>query len=591
VITTAPIKRRPRDPRIWTATGQLRDTAVQEIARRLQAGEGAATIAVALNISPPVTGRKCREIAAALGLPTAASQREAFCREVADLAEQGLTDQAIADQLGHPLHKIEKARTRAAGPKYRLLRLTAEEHARIDAMARDGFSAPEIAATIGCSRSLAVARIAAIPPGDIKPTRPPCACGKPAGHGGRCRAIMSATMIRERLLAGATCADIAREVGLRPTCSFKSTYCQPVIDQMTDEGLRCECGQPYGHPYMCKVTGARLRGTKDSRAPKAGKPRQPKPIRTRLGDDVLADIKRRLRAGESGTSIAGAIGANPSTVNGIIRRLRSTSNYPLKPCACGRPARHPGGCAATSPQAIEKLERVRIENEIRAGALPRMIADRMGISLQAVLKHSQPLRDQLYADGIACACGKKIGHPEWCVARWDEYGKARGPRPLPEAKVGLAKTALLRGDRGAEIAAAIGVGIRRVWALRHDLTDDERAQRSRAIRARLAISDVGGTDIMARIDAVLSRRLDPALRDDIAGELHLAVLEGRVEVEQIGEAARSFVSKAMTQWQSAFGPRSLNQTAFADGSRTLADTLEDQTTADQIDQMELGGTS
>ena len=57
---------------------------------------------------------------------------------------------------------------------------------------------------------------------------------------------------------------------------------------------------------------------------------------------------------------------------------------------------------------------------------------------------------------------------------------------------------------------------------------------------------------------------------------------------QIEAAVRSFVAKGIAQWQSAYGPGSLDQKLFADGSRTLGDMLEDETTTAQIDQLELG---
>ncbi len=34
------------------------------------------------------------------------------------------------------------------------------------------------------------------------------------------------------------------------------------------------------------------------------------------------------------------------------------------------------------------------------------------------------------ADGTSCACGRPIGHPYWCSAKWDGYEMPRGARPL-----------------------------------------------------------------------------------------------------------------------------------------------------------------
>ena len=70
--------------------------------------------------------------------------------------------------------------------------------------------------------------------------------------------------------------------------------------------------------------------------------------------------------------------------------------------------------------------------------------------------------------------------------------------------------------------------------------------------------------------------------------IYLAVIEGRVEPEQIGAVARSFVNRGLREWQPFYGPRSLDAAIGTDGSRTLADLVGDETAVDAIGDIEIG---
>ncbi|MFD0804301.1 hypothetical protein ACFQZU_23700, partial [Streptomonospora algeriensis] len=174
------------------------------------------------------------------------------------------------------------------------------------------------------------------------------------------------------------------------------------------------------------------------------------------------------------------------------------------------------------------------------------MAEELKLSIMTILKHSVPIRDRLFADGITCACGRPLNHNFWCSARWDAHDMPRGRRPFPEPQETLAVNALLRGDLVADIAKAVGAGPDSVWRLRRTLSDSQRAERALAMRHRLANGrGLQGEALMAKIEAAVSRRLDPVLRDDVISEIYLAVVEGRVEAEQIGAVVRSFVSRGM----------------------------------------------
>ncbi|MCP4028589.1 MAG: hypothetical protein GY736_20080 [Sphingomonas sp.] len=730
-------------------SGDLPSEAAREIARRLRAGESYEAISAALGMRKATGRRKCAEVARTIGMPVQESRHVVFAREVAALVDEGLTDREISDRLNRTIHSVAAARHRALGAKYKVVRLTAEEHATIDRMILEGFNQYEIAREVGCNQTLVSTRAKRLDLSQVKHTRAPCACGKAAGHGGRCNLVVDPGFIRERLLAGATTADIARECG-RTAQSFKPKYVQPVIDQLTAEGHRCGCGQPFGHQFVCSVTmavqrrkftdeqrqiaaemvrrGVSVRAVREAlaitvnsanllvgqvraslanegvRCP-CGQPIDHsrscsarngeakgrttfrfssataakmtperrrsisklaragygcKPICDRTGesewrvDVLIAELRdagltpakcatcdnpfnhkgpcvlpKRCRCGrwrnhrgpcrKPGPRLTVARGEKPPQIDpalrrqamlryrdgdsiqrisdatgiswGVVQRLvaywRKKSPYEQKPCECGRPARHSGGCIKNTPGAVSKLEKARIVSATREGDMPHTIAEKLGVHVQTVLKHSAAVRDEMFADGISCACGRPVGHPYWCSAKWDAYEQPRGRRPFGEPRESLAIEALVRGDVVAAIAREVRVGTDSIWKLRRSLTDEQRALRTAAIRARIARGGkVQGDEIMARIRSAVSRSIDPAVRDDIEAELYLAVIEGRIEAEQIKSAVRSFVSRGLAEWRRGTS-RSLDQ-KVGEGTSTFGDLVGDTTATLSIDEIEIG---
>ena len=288
-------------------------------------------------------------------------------------------------------------------------------------------------------------------------------------------------------------------------------------------------------------------------------------------------------------AIARVSGISKSVVQRLVKRWRSRAGVTEKSCACGRPAFHPGGCIVNSPSSIGKILATRIEKGVLAGRALREIGDELDLSPAVVAKHSLPARARLYALGKTCACGRILGHPYWCSAKWDEFDQPRGARPLPPHTERQGIQALVRGDLTADIAKQLGVGSARIWKLRRSLRADDLAQRTQALRLRVSQrGKAAGDQIMAAIQSAVSRRIDSTVRDDVVGELYLAVMEGRIEADEIGAAVRSFVSRGLSQWQSAYGPKSLDAPFGADGNGTLGDYLEDGTAVEHIDELHLG---
>lgn len=718
---------------------------MREIARRLTAGEPQDAVWQALGMSRTVGRRKCAEIARLLGMVPPQDRVGADTAEIHRRAEAGETDAEIAVAMGRTKDSVAHLRRKAGITYGRQLRISPQEEAEIRHGLIAGQSTREVAAAVGCEQADVARRrkrIAHL----VGEDRPPCRCGKPAGHGGRCDLIVDPDLIRSRLLAGATAADIAREFN-RTAQNFKPKYVQPVIDQLTAAGHRCGCGKPFGHPYSCKMTKARVRVVfsdeqreradilvragasvervhealrisrysagllvDDLRAslsasgvacpcgqpldhtwscsgrngeakgrtafrfssaaaaymsvetrrkvsqlaragwpistictrtgqsswrvsqmvaeldaaqllpsncagcdqPRGHKGRCPLPATcscgrprnhrgqcrsadgrknvptTKLTPQQIGDLKRKFRNRMGVSAMARATGISQSVIQRLVAGWLTTSKFPRRPCACGRPAFHSGGCIVNTPGAVTRRHVARIEAGIIAGQTIRQIGEKLGLATMTVAKHSLAARERLFAEGKTCVCGRILHHRYWCSATWDMHDQPRGRRPFPEAQERQATDMLLRGDIVADIAAAIGRGADSIWRLRRSLTDEQRTTRARAVRARITRGAVSGNGIMSRIEAAVPKGLEAALRDDVKGELYLAVLEGRIEVEQIKAAVRSFVSRGLKQWQNAFGPRSLDAPLGSNDSRTAGELIEDQVALAQFDEIEIG---
>ncbi|MHA0333701.1 hypothetical protein [Sphingomonas aquatilis] len=755
----APRSKHARDLRIWTILGQLRDEVVREIAQRLRDGQKYDEISAALGIGRATGRRKCAEIGAAMGMPVQRSQYELDTEEVLRRVDEGENDHQIGAALGRSADNVAQIRRKHGIRYFTQLRLSDEENAEIERRLLAGESTRTVAAAVGCEQAdvgRRLRRIAHLIPTDL----PPCACGKPCNHGGRCNMVVDPQVIRERLLAGKTATDIARDFD-RTAPSFKRKYVQPIIDQLTAEGHLCGCGQAFGHRFVCSVTmaGQRRQFTEEQRAEaetmvragssvakvraalhiptssaqvlvgdlrttlaaqgvacpcglaldhalscvarngatkgrtgfrftvpaasnmpvdmarkvsklaregwpvsvivartgatrwrvsemvadleaadllpakcagcdlprghrapcpkprlcKCGRPRNHRGEcrrvdgrknipETKLDADQLADLKQRYRARQSIRSINRATGIPFSVVQRTIKRLRERATYKQAPCPCGRPAWHGGSCWATKNGVVGKRHLARIEAGIRAGQTSHAIADQLKLSVMTVLKHSLPIRERLFAEGLTCACGRALNHNFWCSARWDAHEMPRGRQPFPEPQETQAVAALLRGDVVADIARAVGSGADSIWRLRRTLSDDQRRQRARMMRDRVALKGDGeAARLMEQVRAAVPRGLviefvdqagriqtDTGLRDDVVMEIYLAVMEGRIEAEQIKGAVRSFVAKGRAEWQPRYGHRSLDAKLSQEGTRTLSDVVGDTTAAQSAEEIEIG---
>ncbi len=336
------------------------------------------------------------------------------------------------------------------------------------------------------------------------------------------------------------------------------------------EAANCGCGRPRNHQGICRK--AKAPATKAT------------VFRHRLRDDRERMIYDLYRRGVSARKISEQLGLARTSTSALIASWQAKSQSAAL-CDCGRPARHPGGCTKNTPGALGNTWLQHIEDMTRAGAKQQDIADRLGLSQTTVSKHSAAIRAQLASEGVRCGCGRPLSHRGACSK--DAAAKLRQIE-LPAALQRQVRNALLTGVSDKDAATLAGITTAAARAIRRQFTPAESVQRAAAIRKHRAStvgSDVG--NILARVQAAVSRNLDGALRDDVINDLCLAVLDGRVAESEIKAAARTFTSCALKAWQSQYGPRSLDEER-GDGGLKLLDTLGDDTSPNFIDDIELG---
>jgi len=338
----------------------------------------------------------------------------------------------------------------------------------------------------------------------------------------------------------------------------------------------CRCGLPRNHRAKCQVT----------RSPKT-------PHRQKgAGLKLTAEQRRRLmelyKAGTSAKQMVRVTGISTGVVGRLVRQWRDGRRVPLRLCPCGRPGRHPGSCSHRVLGGFDQRMLSRSEELMREGYQPREIARKLDVGTVTLLKRTRDLRETLHAEGVHCPCGLVLGHPFWCTATWDERGQPRGRQPIDPALAAAAARALVHGDLVQDVADRVGIPTVRVWEVRKAMSLDDRRRRSRIMRERLAMQGVaGGTAVMAEVQAAVPRSIDRMIRDDIVGELVIARMEGRVEAAELKKVVRSFVTKGLSQWSGQY-QRSADASFSADNTKTLADTLGDDTTFGMMEQFTIG---
>ena len=616
----------------------LSDAEKAEIDRRLIAGEKPREIAVAIGCSTkPVTDRRkivrelipsfppCRcgrphnhdggcamspenlaiaramfeqgaaisDVARAIGY-TGQGVATATKAMIADLRDSGVTCRC-GKSLAHGYACAGRHSNSA------LRQRNAEHLRRIEPLLKSGQSRRSIAIALGIE-SQTVYKLAAPLLAQWASEGMLCACGQPIDHKEVCtarfspnrrkgglratRAAYSAASlqipgadrnrIRRMAERGKSDAHIAGIVGV------DAHLVRSVIRDMETAGAvfpDCKCGRERSHRGAC---------FKPRRAPQ--KKRGPHPLEIVVDQKVWRLMYDQYKRGVSAATISRKTGVGIDVVSKYIRRWLKRRRKPLPPCACGRPAYHVGGCSKNSPWALGKRWLARIEAMISEGQSVSAIADHLGITFGPVAKHALEAMARLYESGVTCGCGRQVGHTGHCSANWDALGIPRGPKPLDTDVRARAEAALFTGVNLSELAASTAIPLKQLVRVRRELSPDDRARRARAIRQRATLQNDRhhATDVFAQVQGAIPRWIDPAVRSDVASEVYLAIMEGRLEIEQLGTAIRTFARRGLAAWSPQKGPRSMDEALGADDDRTLGEMIGDDTSEALLEDITIG---
>lgn len=160
---------------------------------------------------------------------------------------------------------------------------------------------------------------------------------------------------------------------------------------------------------------------------------------------------------------------------------------------------------------------------------------------------------------------------------------------LPPERLREAFELYALGHSDVMIAATMNLRSQQIgdWRAAYSLRPNARKRRVRGrIRARSVPFQAIRTDrdlLYARIRRSL--RGDWATVDDAASDLYLAVIEGRLEIEQIEAVANQYRNRVMADYASAFGPISLNKAIPGTEDLMMIDTLRDERSSDWLEEM------
>lgn len=237
----------------------------------------------------------------------------------------------------------------------------------------------------------------------------------------------------------------------------------------------------------------------------------------------------------------------------------------------------------TPAQIAEIAERLPTAHSLRR------LAAAMGIDKQALCSVARPMIAAMRRAGTLaqCDCGRERFHPRICSRTNNPGGRYKTPEHLE--KRGRIVAAIKAGDTFEDIGRRFGITKACARSYLRWLTPAQVEQRKAKEKARYARGIGAGAGqayrdpTYALIAASVPRWPSQATREDAISDLYLAVLEGSVSTSDIAREARRYATRAVIQWESRYGPRSLDEPRFEGSRDTFADSIADPATLEPLE--------
>lgn len=184
---------------------------------------------------------------------------------------------------------------------------------------------------------------------------------------------------------------------------------------------------------------------------------------------------------------------------------------------------------------------------------------------------------QLHAQGMSDSdIARHFGVTQSGATRWRQRQGLQpnilpmsGPRNDPERRRRIRKM-LREGATMEQVVSAIGCNKKTVARYRKEIASDDRL-RGLGVTLKGARNSArrDAAEILAELTAATSRMADATIRDDAIGEMFLAMMEGRLERQDITTEARRYCGRQVKLWQSPWGPASIDEELTEDGLRLI----------------------
>ncbi|MEG3178167.1 hypothetical protein U1872_18145 [Sphingomonas sp. RB3P16] len=305
----------------------------------------------------------------------------------------------------------------------------------------------------------------------------------------------------------------------------------------------------------------------------------------------IAELCARLIKRESQSSIKREMGMHGKSVQTAIDTLRA----------------HGVEIETIAPSRFSPEQEARLHDMFSSTELSnRAIVARTGLQLDTVNKSRRRFNAGVVRSGGVlpkCDCGQDLHHARMCWVRHRQHMKDRGIRSVVTLSIddqGEVRNRLLAGEAVRLVAEHFGLPKMSVGGFLRSLNSDDRrvredtflvaTARRRAAKLANAISNPQATNptadpLYAEIAKSVSRRIDPALRDDMISQAYLEVLEGRLDPQHLREGMRKVRGRVFSAFANPWGNMSIDAPTREDGSGSWVENIPDERALQAFDEI------